>query len=89
MNAWIWIDDLITKIMSYNYQCVENTIKILSVKGCSCCNNNDLTKFTLVYIENEFAYIECNVCNNHIYTKNELITTDMMKKWIEDAAQGV
>lgn len=81
-----YIDNLVTKIMLYNNKCIEDTLKKLSFKGCSCCDNNDLTKFTLVYVENEFAYIECDICNNHIYVKNELITKDMMKKWIKDAA---
>ena len=86
MSDWDdWCNKIVTDIMLYNNECIEEKLKELIIKGCDC-GNNDVTKFTLVYIEQDFAYIQCDVCERHIYPKKELITTSLFEKWVKEAS---
>ena len=73
------INATITDIMLYNNTIIEDTIKNLLIKGCSCGNKN-IKQFVIIYQENEFAYIKCDICGNCIYPIGELITTEQIKK---------
>lgn len=78
MIMWNFIKNIITNIMLYNNMVIEEKLEELVFDGCYC-GNTDITKFTLIYVENNFSHIKCEACGGHIYPDKAIITTEMMK----------
>lgn len=61
-------------IVKYNASKIEEKLQELTSNGCECGNKKD---FTLIYCEQDFKYIQCDLCRRphyvpEVYTSEHL-----------------